>query len=95
MPGFIKDPDAILDFTVDWSDKLATGEEISSSSWVVPTGITEGSGAFASTNTTTTATIWLSGGTLGETYNVVNRIVTDSAPARTLDQTLEIKVRGK
>lgn len=83
----VKDPDAVLDYQVDWSSWLATGETISSSDWVVQTGITETSAS----NTTTTATIWLSGGTAGVTYTVTNRIVTTAN--RTNDRSLYITVR--
>lgn len=83
----VKDPDAVLDYQIDWSSWLATGETISSSDWVVQTGITENSAS----NTTTTATIWLSGGAAGVTYTVTNRIVTTAS--RTNDRSLYITVR--
>jgi hypothetical protein len=66
-----KDPDAVLDYQVDWSAWLGV-DTISTSTWVVPTGITKNS----DTKTTTTATIWLRGGTAGTLYLVTNRIVT-------------------
>lgn len=88
MADFIKDPDAVLDYTVDWSDWLATGEEIASSSWVNPDGFTVNT----SSNTTTVAVVWLSGGVAGRTYRMTNRITTDSTPARTDDRTITIKV---
>lgn len=86
---FTKDPSAVLDYTVDWEDWLCTGDTISTSDWTVPDGITEDSDS----NTTTTATIWLSGGSDGVMYTVVNRIVT--ASARTDDRSLEITVEEK
>jgi len=82
---FVKDPDAVLDYVVDWSDWLGT-DTISSSSWTVPTGITKDS----DTNTTTTATIWLSGGTEGAEYRVTNQIVTTDG--RTDERSIIIKV---
>ena len=86
--NFLKDPEGVLDYQIDWSSWLDE-DAISSSSWTVPTGITEDS----STNDTTTATIWLSGGTLGEDYEITNRIVT--AGGRTEDRTITIKVRAR
>ena len=85
---FIKDPDAVLDYTVDWSDWLGS-DTISSSSWTVPSGITKDSDS----NTDTTATIWLSSGKNGKTYEIVNRIVT--AGGRTDDRTIIIEVMDK
>ncbi|MCK5783867.1 MAG: hypothetical protein KAH06_05430 [Desulfobacterales bacterium] len=80
---FLKDPNAVLDYQADWSDWLGD-DTISTSDWILPTGIIEDS----ATNTTTTATIWLSGGTAGTSYTLVNRIVT--AGGRTEDRTITI-----
>lgn len=82
--SFLKDPESVLDYQIDWSTWLGS-DTIASSSWVIPTGITEDSDS----NTTTTATVWLSGGTAGTTYTVTNRIVT--AGGRTEDRSLTIK----
>ena len=71
IPSFIKDPDAVLDYSVDWSAWLGS-DTISTSTWTVPTGLTEGS----STNDDDGTTIWLSGGTLDAYYLIVNKIIT-------------------
>ena len=71
--GFIKDPQAKLDYQVDWSAWLTT-DTIKTSTWLVPAGITKA----ADSHTTTTATIWLSGGSVGTTYSIANHIVTDA-----------------
>ena len=87
---FGKDPNAVLDYVIDWGDEwLEAGDEISTSTWTVPTGITKDS----DTKTTTTTTIWLSGGTDGVSYDIVNRIVTTGG--RTDDRTITIKVRER
>lgn len=85
---FLKDPDAVLDYMVDWSDWLDS-DTISTSTWTVTTGITEDS----DTKSDTTTTIWLSGGTVGTEYELVNRIVT--AGGREDDRTIMIKVQEK
>ena len=82
---FTKDPDAVLDYQIDWSDWL-DDDTISSSAWTVPAGITKDSDS----NTTTATTIWISGGTAGAGYNIINRIVT--AGGRTDDRTIRIIV---
>ena len=82
---FSKDPGATLDFTIDWSEWL-DDDTISSSDWTVPDGITEAS----ATNDTTTATVWLSGGTAGTRYTVTNTIVT--AGGRTDERSIVIAV---
>ena len=83
---FVKDPDEVLDFVWDWSSWLATGETISTATVTAPTGITLDS----STNSTTTVTAWLSGGTVGQTYLLDCKIVTSSA--RTADRDIYIRV---
>jgi hypothetical protein len=86
--SYTKDPNSEVDFVVDWSRWLAIrdSDTISTSTWVVPSGITKTD----DTHTTTTATIWLSGGTLGQTYDVVNRVTT--AAGRIEDHTLTIYI---
>jgi hypothetical protein len=90
MPLFQKDPNAALDYKRDWSLWLApTGDTIVTSTWIVPTGLTK----TAESNTTTVATVWLSGGTTGLSYQVTNRIVT--AQGRTEDRTMEVVIRER
>lgn len=91
-PNKIKDPDAKLDFGIDWSDWLAGGETIIASVWAVPPGITQSSSP-APSNTPTTTTIWLEGGTAKETYVVVNRITTSAG--RIDERSLYIQVKNR
>ena len=83
-----KDPDETLDYGADWSDPLA-GDTIALSAFTVPTGLTKQSEA----NTTTTATVWLTGGTLGANYEILNRVTTSGG--RIMDQTFKLAVRRK
>ena len=83
---FIKDPDAVLDYSINWSTWLVTGDTIVTSTWTADTGITIDSDS----NTTTATTVWLSGGTAGESYGVTNHIVTDDG--REDDRTITILV---
>ena len=85
---FAKDPNAILDYSVDWSRWLA-GDEIATSEWIVPVGLAKAS----DTNTTTKATAWLSGGAAGQSYAVTNRITTTGG--RTEDRTMTIRVEER
>ncbi len=85
---FIKDPNAVLDYTFDWSAWLGA-DTIASSSMIVDTGITNSSDS----NDTDSATIWLSGGTAGTEYKITNRITT--AAGRTADRTILITVKER
>lgn len=83
-----KDPDEVLDYQIDWSPRL--GEDtIASSTWIVPTGISQDSDSHDTMKTT----IWLSGGTTDESYTLTNRIVTNGG--RTMDQSVKIKIKVK
>lgn len=86
MITFTKDPDAVLDYSIDWTDWLSGGEKITSSSWIVPSGITQDSASA----TDYVTTIWFSGGTVGVTYRVTNRIVTGAG--RTDDRSFNIQI---
>lgn len=83
-----KDTDEILDYRIDWTDRL-DGDTIETSTWTVPSGITKET----DTSTATAATIWLSGGTLNERYSLLNRI--ETAGGRTMDQTVTIRIKEK
>lgn len=89
MTSWIKDPNETLDYSVNWSRWL--GEDtISSSTWV---DVTSGIIVASSSNTTTAATVWLSGGTAGSQYSLTNRIVT--AGGRTADRTRTVSVQDR
>jgi hypothetical protein len=91
---FSKDPASKLDYLLDWSDWLPSGDTISSSSWaidVAPDASLAVAGSPAPSNTTTTTTVWLTGGTLGQRYILRNRVVT--AGGRTEDKSVAIDVQ--
>lgn len=85
---FGKDPDAVLDYTIDWGPWLGD-DTITSVSWVADADITVDS----ETNTTTTATVWLSGGTVGARHELTCSIVT--AAGREDDRTIAIIIRER
>jgi hypothetical protein len=90
---YTKDPDATLDFVQSWDawlDAIDGGDTITDAEWIIPSGLTE---AAPSTVTTTTATVWLSGGTAGTDYDVTCRITTDGG--RIDDRTIRIQVRQR
>lgn len=84
----VKDPNAVLDYYVDWTNWLTGSETLSTSTWTCTnTGITIGT---ATGSTSGTATAWISGGSDGEVYDVVNRIVTSGL--RTEERTIQFTV---
>lgn len=87
----LKDPDAVLDYTIDWDadDWLGSDTITGTPTWTVDSGLTLSS----QSNTTTTATVWLSGGTVNTDYDVACKIVT--VGGRTDERTLRIQVRQR
>lgn len=83
-----KDPAATLDFGWLWAPWLA-GDTIVTSTWTVPADLTK----VSESNTTTTATVWISGGTVGQVYTLVNHITT--AAARQDERSMQIVVRDR
>lgn len=74
LPQVNKDPNAALDYTIDWSDWLGA-DVIAASTWTVASP----AGGLVSTTpayTNTAAKTWLSGGTAGQVVRVTNRITT-------------------
>ena len=91
MSNFIKDPDAILDYKVDWSEWLDTDETISTQTTLASTGITvESSGIFDSS---TSVVAWLSGGTANSRYRITSRITTSAG--RTDDRSYMVSIKER
>lgn len=88
MKPFTKDPQSVLDYQIDWS-KWLRGDTIASSTWTVRAGITKTDEDF----TDTTATIWLSGGTVGMSYLLTNTITT--VGGRTDERSIQVIVRDR
>jgi len=100
MPTYIKDPNAVLDYKFDWkaktnlsgnTDWLESNETISSFTITAASGLTVDSSASSDTNTS--VTVWLSGGTDGTTYELACKIVTSLS--RTDERTISIQVEER
>lgn len=86
---FIKDPNAVLDYEIDWSSWLRDGDTITASEWIVDDGLDE----VGTTFTDTSALVWLSGGTVRTKYRATNRVTT--ADGRTDDRSIWVVVNEK
>ncbi len=87
--AYVKDPQAVLDYTVDWTDWLVAADVISSHTVTVPSGITKDS----SSDTDTAVTAWISGGTADTSYDVVYHVTTTAG--RQDDRTVTLHVRQR
>jgi hypothetical protein len=82
-----KDPDSTILLRFDWAREL-DGDTIATSAFELPDGMTEGTNG----GTGSYRTCQVSGGTLGSSYRVTNRITT-TAGGLTLDKTYRVLVR--
>lgn len=91
----IKDPDATLDYTIDWSGVLTGSDTISSVAYEVQSGLSLsnaiGGSYFSYTDTTSTCN--LTGGTAGTIYAVECQITT--AASRTFVRHFRVKVEDQ
>lgn len=89
-----KDPDAIKRYGVDWSPYLSSidSDAIATSTWFVV-----GDGADLTIDSDdhdeTSTVVWLSGGALGRTGQLTNRITTTAGEQA--DKTLTIRIRSQ
>jgi hypothetical protein len=86
MSRFSKSVADVLDYPIDWALWLAAGETIVTSAWAATPGITIAS----SSQSQTTATVWLSGGKEQDEYQIANTITTSAGRTRTRGFTLAI-----
>jgi hypothetical protein len=84
---FIKDPNAVLDYQWDWSDWLPTGDTIATADVSLSTGNVVIS---SESNTTTTVTAWVAGGTDQTESRLTARVVT--AQGRTDDRSIILAI---
>jgi len=87
-----KDPYAVLDYTLDWTNWLPSGDTISTHTVTVSTisGDTSPLAKDSSSNTDYLVTGIISGGTAGNIYNVEYRVVT--AGSKQDSRNIRIKV---
>jgi len=82
-----KDPDEVLDYSIDWSAQMAAdGDTIASAEWIVPAELTKG----AEVVTGNIVTVWLSGGTAARSHFVTSRITTTAG--RVMDRSARLLI---
>ena len=76
MTLLLKDPDAALDYSVDWGTEYLSDDVLATSGWAVepvePGGATIASSLFD----LLTSTVTIGGGTVGHIYRLTNHVTT-------------------
>jgi hypothetical protein len=89
-----KHPETTRPYGLNWAEDLAEGDIIATSEWDIE-GDDDVLTTANPTKTDTTTTVWLSGGTPGKQYRVVNKITAVGNPTKTLVTTMRINIRNK
>ncbi len=89
---FHKDPDAVLDYVWDWTSWLGGDDSITAHTVTTP-AVDDGVTIDSSTVDGGKVTVWLSGGTARQAYDVTCRIVT--AGGRTDERTSRFRVQER
>ena len=87
MTTYTQQPSEVLDYDIDLTDWLATGDTVSGSTVTAETGLT----VTIANEDTSTPKVWCSGGTDGTTYKVTVLITTSGGRTKEVD--FKIKVR--
>lgn len=87
---FTKDPDATLDYGIDFADWLA-GSGIASYT-VTPDAALA---VLSDSRTGAVVSVRLTGGTLGKLHAVRFRVTTDDTPARIDDRTMYLRIKQR
>lgn len=84
-----KDPDEVLDYTLDWTDRLEDDETIDTSTFELASG---GVNIDSSSELEGITTVWLSGGAADEVCLITNRVITSAG--RTYEQSVKLRIRS-
>ena len=92
LATYIHDPEARLDYSMNWAPWLPDGDTIDVSTWSIePVGPTLSSASVSVSGLV--ATVYVEGATEGETYILTNHIVTIGA--REDDRSVKLKVKDR
>jgi hypothetical protein len=94
MTLLLKDPDAVLDYGIDWGAQyLDQGDLLADSSWWVDPDETDGVSVVGSLFSDSVSTVQAGGGTPGRLYRLANRVVTQSG--RTDERSIMLRVEKR
>ena len=89
----LQDPDESRVYTFDFDDRLAAGVTITTATFTITpasTGLTKDNPS----TTARTASVRLIGGTMGVSYRINCKIVTDESPSQTIDTWFTLRCEG-
>jgi len=93
MTLLLKDPDAVLDYSVDWGAEYLGGDQLATSEWSVDPVETGGVTVEDSAFDASTSTVKAGGGLPGRIYRLINHVVLGSGRIDTRSIVLRVEKR--
>jgi hypothetical protein len=93
MTYLLKDPEAVLDYAVDWGAQYLAGDAIAQSAWSVLPDEAGGVELVGETFDASIATVKAGGGRAGQLYRLINRVVL--ASGRTDSRSIVLRVEAR
>lgn len=93
MSYLLKDPDAVLDYLVDWGAEYLASDELLTSEWTVDPVETGGIEIVASEFDVRSAIAKAAGGHVGRIYRMTNHVVLASGRSDSRSVTLRVERR--
>jgi hypothetical protein len=94
MTFLLKDPEAVLDYAIDWGAQyLDPGDLLAESSWAVDPDEPDGVAVVGSLFGDSISTVQAAGGIAGRLYRLANRVVTQSG--RTDERSIVLRVEKR
>ena len=94
MTLLLKDPEAVLDYAIDWGAQyLDQGDLLADSSWSVEPDEPDGVAVVGSLFGDSISTVQAAGGVPGRLYRLANRVVTQSG--RTDERSITLRVEKR
>lgn len=90
---YLKDPQAVLDYRVDWTEASVEGQAILASQWLVEPAHPDGLAVELEGLADRLATVRLAGGVAGMLYRVVNRVIFSDGSVD--ERTLALRVENR
>ena len=93
MSLLMKDPDAVLDYSIDWGAEYLGDDLVADSSWAVDPDEPEGVAITGSDFDPATTTVKAAGGVPGRIYRLVNHVTLESGRVDSRSIVLRVEAR--
>ena len=93
MTLLMKDPEAVLDYSIDWGADYLAGDALTDSSWTVSPAEPGGVAIVSDRSDLLVATVEVEGGIAGRLYRLTNHVVT--AEGREDSRSIMIRVEKR